>query len=146
MNVSTKIPSLSFPQSLSSVSDQSQTSLTATRPPDSPATEPTNSTPDLSSGPTLRQEIQIFTSTFLAILLAEIGDKTQVATLLMSAGSANPWIVFAGSSVALVATSLIGVLVGRWLATKISTRTLETGAGALLLVISVLLLWDVVHL
>ena len=88
----------------------------------------------------------IFSSTFLTIFLAEMGDKTQLATLLMSAQSQSPWVVFAGAAAALIATSLLGVLIGRWLATRLSPKTLETSAGALLLFISVMLLWDVVCL
>lgn len=87
----------------------------------------------------------IFSSTFLTIFLAEMGDKTQLATLLMSAESHSPWVVFAGAATALIATSLLGVLIGRWLATRLAPKTLETSAGALLLFISVMLLWDVVH-
>ncbi|HAA29670.1 MAG TPA: hypothetical protein DCE56_20715 [Cyanobacteria bacterium UBA8553] len=86
----------------------------------------------------------IFCSTFLTIFLAEMGDKTQLATLLMSAQSQSPWVVFAGAAAALIATSLLGVIIGRWLATRLSPKTLETSAGALLLFISVMLLWDVV--
>ena len=87
---------------------------------------------------------KVFGSTFVTIFLAEMGDKTQLATLLMSAQSQSPWVVFAGAAAALVATSLLGVLIGRWLATRLSPKTLETAAGALLLFISALLLWDVV--
>jgi putative Ca2+/H+ antiporter (TMEM165/GDT1 family) len=86
----------------------------------------------------------IFSSTFLTIFLAEMGDKTQLATLLISAESHSPWVVFAGAAAALIATSLLGVLLGRWLANRLSPRTLKTSAGALLLFISVMLLWDVV--
>ncbi len=78
-------------------------------------------------------------------VLAEMGDKTQLATLLMSAESQSPWVVFAGASVALIATSLMGVLLGRWLAKHLSPKTLEASAATLLLFISVLLLWDVVN-
>jgi Uncharacterized protein family UPF0016 len=46
---------------------------------------------------------------------------------------------------ALVATSLIGVLLGRWLAQRVPPRTLEVAAGILLLVLAVLLVWDVVQ-
>ena len=74
-----------------------------------------------------------------------MGDKTQLATLLMSAESHSPWVVFAGAASALVATSLLGVLIGRWIATRLSPKTIETAAGVLLLFISVSLLWDVVH-
>ncbi len=88
----------------------------------------------------------IFTSTFLTIFLAEIGDKTQLTTLLMSAESQSPWIVFAGAAMALITTSLLGVLIGRWMANRLSPKTMETVAGTLLLLISVMLLWDVVQL
>jgi putative Ca2+/H+ antiporter (TMEM165/GDT1 family) len=87
----------------------------------------------------------VFSSTFLTIFLAEMGDKTQVATLLMSAESQSPWLVFAGAAMALIATSLVGVLLGRWLATRLSPKTLDMAAGACLLFVSVMLLWDVVH-
>ncbi len=89
--------------------------------------------------------LTVFTSTFLTIFLAEMGDKTQMATLLMSAESKSPWVVFAGAGTALIATSLIGVLLGRWLSTKLSPKTIESLAGASLLFISVMLLWEVVQ-
>ena len=85
----------------------------------------------------------IFGSTFVTIFLAEIGDKTQLAILLMTAESRNPWIVFAGAGLALIATSLLGILLGRWLASRIAPRTLERAAGAILLAISAILLWEV---
>lgn len=87
----------------------------------------------------------VFSSTFLTIFLAEMGDKTQVATLLMSAQSQSPWIVFAGAATALIATSLIGVLLGRWLANKFSPKTLDRAAGLSLLFVSLTLLWDVMQ-
>ncbi len=87
-----------------------------------------------------------FFSTFITIFLAEMGDKTQLATLLLSAQSRSPWLVFAGAGSALIATSLVGVLLGRFLAKVLSPKTLDIAAGGLLMVISILLLWDTVHL
>jgi putative Ca2+/H+ antiporter (TMEM165/GDT1 family) len=87
----------------------------------------------------------VFGSTFITIFLAELGDKTQVATLLMSAESHAPWLVFAGAASALVATSLIGVLLGQWLSTRLSPRTLDVSAGITLLLVAAMLLWDVVQ-
>lgn len=87
---------------------------------------------------------QVFLSTFITILLAELGDKTQLTTLLMSAESQKPWIVFLGAGSALVLTSLLGVLLGRWLATQIQPRTLNVAAGLLLITIAATILIDVV--
>lgn len=86
----------------------------------------------------------IFSSTFLTIFLAEMGDKTQLATLLMSAESQSPWIVFAGAAIALIATSLIGVLVGCWVAKRLSPKTLDLSVALLLLVITGSLIADVI--
>lgn len=90
----------------------------------------------------IKAEVQIFLSTFLTIFLAEIGDKTQLAILLMSAESQSPWLVFLGAGLALIATSLCGVLLGKWLSTRISPKALDKSAGLLLLLISGLLAWE----
>lgn len=82
-------------------------------------------------------------TTFITIFLAEIGDKTQLSTLLMSAESHAPWLVFLGSGTALVTTSLLGVLLGGFIASKLSPKTVEKSAGVMLLLISVMLFWDV---
>ena len=96
--------------------------------------------------PTLKQSsVPIFGSTFLTIFLAEFGDKTQLSTLLMSAESQSPWIVFLGAGTALIATSLLGVILGQWLAKRFTPKTLETAAGASLLLISAMLFWDVMQ-
>ncbi|MEY3223072.1 MAG: hypothetical protein RLZZ203_1928 [Cyanobacteriota bacterium] len=87
----------------------------------------------------------VFGTTFITIFLAEIGDKTQLSTLLMSAESHAPWVVFLGSGVALITTSLLGVLLGGWIATKLSPKTVEKSAGVMLLLISIMLVWDVIQ-
>ncbi|MEI6442085.1 MAG: TMEM165/GDT1 family protein [Nostocales cyanobacterium ELA583] len=87
----------------------------------------------------------VFGTTFITIFLAEIGDKTQLSTLLMSAESHAPWVVFAGSGAALITTSLLGVLLGGWISTKLSPKTVEKSAGVMLLLISLMLVWDVIQ-
>ena len=114
------------------------------------AIAPPTESKELSSPPTNSPEDDcsqwtIFASTFATILLAEIGDKPQVTTLLMTAQSHSPWIVFAGAGSALVLTSLLGVLLGQWLAQRISPKTLEIAAGASLLVIATTLFWEIFH-
>jgi putative Ca2+/H+ antiporter (TMEM165/GDT1 family) len=87
----------------------------------------------------------VFATTFVTIFFAEFGDKTQLSTLLMSAESQSPWIVFGGAAIAMVTTSLLGVLLGCWIATRIAPRTVEKLASVSLLLISMMLLWDVVQ-
>jgi putative Ca2+/H+ antiporter (TMEM165/GDT1 family) len=86
----------------------------------------------------------VFSSTFLTIFLAEMGDKTQLVTLLMSAESQSPWIVFIGAAVALIATSLIGVLIGYWLSKKLAPQVLDLSVAMLLLAIAAWLISDVI--
>jgi putative Ca2+/H+ antiporter (TMEM165/GDT1 family) len=79
----------------------------------SPAAEPaatTNGASELpASGAITRGGFWgCFASTFATIFLAELGDKTQVTTLLISAQSGQPWVVFLGAGTALIATSLLG--------------------------------------
>ncbi|MEH2068074.1 MAG: TMEM165/GDT1 family protein [Nostoc sp.] len=90
-----------------------------------------------------KSALVVFGTTFITIFLAEIGDKTQLSTLLMSAESHSPWIVFLGSAAALITTSLLGVLLGGWIATRLSPKTVEKSAGVMLLLISLMLFWDV---
>lgn len=95
--------------------------------------------------PDWKLHLKVFTSTFLTIFLAELGDKTQVTTLLMAAESHSPWVVFAGAGAALIATSAIGVWLGCWLAKRVSPQVLERSVGFLLLGISALLFLDVIR-
>jgi putative Ca2+/H+ antiporter (TMEM165/GDT1 family) len=61
----------------------------------------------------------------------------------MSAESQSPWSVFLGSAAALITTSLLGVLLGHWLANRVAPKTIKTLAGVTLLLISITLFWDV---
>ena len=56
--------------------------------------------------------LSLLLSTFITIFIAELGDKTQLATLTMSGTSTKPLAVFLGSSTALVLASLVGALAG----------------------------------
>lgn len=66
----------------------------------------------------------------MAVFLAEIGDKTQLATMLFSADrEVNKWMVFAGSASALVLAAAIGVMVGAQLERFVKPQTLKLIAG-----------------
>ncbi|MFM8673595.1 MAG: TMEM165/GDT1 family protein [Vulcanococcus sp.] len=89
----------------------------------------------------------VFLTTFTTVFLAELGDKTQLAALLLSAQSGRPMLVFLGASLALICSSLVGVLLGRWLAKAMPPHQLERLAGLLMVALG---LWlgrqAVVHL
>ncbi|MGY2975027.1 Ca2+/H+ antiporter, TMEM165/GDT1 family [Thermostichus sp. MS-CIW-37] len=78
---------------------------------------------------------------FGSILLAEMGDKTQLATLLLSARSQNAGVIFLGAAAALISTSLIGVWAGAWVARLIPPRWIKTLAGVGFVVMGLVLLW-----
>jgi putative Ca2+/H+ antiporter (TMEM165/GDT1 family) len=115
--------------------------MTATKPSDielTPATATGENQPSWSFW-------TVFSSTFLTIFFAELGDKTQLATLLMSAESRSPWVVFAGAATALIATSLLGVSIGWWIARRLSKEILNISVALLLLLITGLLLGDILY-
>ncbi len=77
---------------------------------------------------------RLLASTFLMILLAELGDKTQLATLALAAGSESRVAVFLGAAGALVATSAIAVLLGDAVSQVIPALWLKRAAGVAFLV------------
>ena len=85
----------------------------------------------------------IFLTTFTTIFIAELGDKTQIATLMLSAESGKPSIVFIGSSLALISSSVVGVLIGKWLSKKISPNKFSFFTGLLMMLISIILGYDI---
>ena len=87
--------------------------------------------------------LSIFITTFTTIFIAELGDKTQLATLMLSAESGKPIIVFIGSSLALISSSVVGVLIGKWLSKRISPSKFEFFTGFLMIVISLFLAYDI---
>lgn len=72
----------------------------------------------------------VFSSVFVTVFLAEIGDKTQLATMLFATKEGtSKWAIFFGSAAALVLAAGIGVLVGEQLGKWISPKTLKWIAG-----------------
>jgi putative Ca2+/H+ antiporter (TMEM165/GDT1 family) len=78
---------------------------------------------------------KLFATTFGLIFLAEIGDKTQLATLSLASGTSARWTVFAGSALALVATSAIAVLAGEAIGRVVPEVWLRRLAGVAFLVL-----------
>ncbi|MGQ9837313.1 MAG: TMEM165/GDT1 family protein [Cyanobacteriota bacterium] len=95
-----------------------------------------------ASSPVEGSKPQLWFMTFLTVFVAEMGDKTQLATLLMSAQSKSPWAIFLGSASALVTASLLSVLLGEGLGQVIPSDWLQWLAGAGFLVIGGYVLWQ----
>lgn len=79
-------------------------------------------------------------TTFLMVFVAELGDKTQLATMLLAAESRSLWPVFIGSAGALVLSSLLGVLAGEALTRVISPQVLRAVAGIGFVILGVVML------
>jgi putative Ca2+/H+ antiporter (TMEM165/GDT1 family) len=69
-----------------------------------------------------------------------MGDKTQIAAMTMAAEKRRPWEVFIAASLALIAVSAIGVVVGSALGQYLPLAWIKRGAGASFVVIGVLVL------
>jgi putative Ca2+/H+ antiporter (TMEM165/GDT1 family) len=77
---------------------------------------------------------KIFLTTLGTIFLAEIGDKTQLATILMTSKTGRPLAVFGGAVLALSLVTLIGVTVGEGLISTILAILKKGAAIAFILV------------
>ena len=76
-------------------------------------------------------DIKILLTVFAAVFVAELGDKTQLATLLFAADKdVSKLTVFIGASMALVVASGIGVLAGGFVSQYVSEKYLNYLAGA----------------
>ena len=83
--------------------------------------------------------LSILITSFSTIFLAELGDKTQLATLILSAQSGRPLIVFIGAALALISTSLLGVLIGRWIANNLPRQRFTVVSGIVMLSLGIYL-------
>ncbi|WP_448211318.1 TMEM165/GDT1 family protein [Colwellia sp. MEBiC06753] len=86
---------------------------------------------------------RVFFTIFASVFIAELGDKTQLATMLFAAdGSSSKWMVFAAASAALVVASAIGVLAGTFLSAYISEKLLAYIAGVGFIIIGAVTIYQ----
>ena len=83
---------------------------------------------------------KIFGTAFLTLFVAELGDKTQLAVITMTASTESKLSIFLGASLGLVAVTLVGVLVGGVLSQYVPTEWLQRIVAAAFIVIGVLML------
>ena len=87
-------------------------------------------------------DLRVLLTTFGIIFLAEMGDKTQLAAMTMSAQTKKPWAVFIGSALALTAVSAIGVVVGGFIGNYLPLEWIKRAAAVMFIIIGVLILLD----
>ena len=82
-----------------------------------------------------------FWTTFGTLFLAEMGDKTQLAAITLSAQTRSPLSVFLGAALALALVSLIGVGIGTVLGDYLPENIIRKVAAAAFIIIGILMLW-----
>jgi putative Ca2+/H+ antiporter (TMEM165/GDT1 family) len=88
-------------------------------------------------------DLKVLLTVFVTVFIAELGDKTQLATMLYAADrDVDKLTVFLGASGALILTSALGVLAGGFIAQFISERVLAYVAGAGFILVGV---WTIVR-
>lgn len=84
---------------------------------------------------------QAFAATFATVFLAELGDKTQIATINFAAKGLPPLSVFAGSAAALLLAALLGTGLGNLFSRFINPDILSRISGVVFIVMGVLVLF-----
>jgi putative Ca2+/H+ antiporter (TMEM165/GDT1 family) len=88
-------------------------------------------------------KLELFATVFATVFVAELGDKTQLATLLYAAKAENPKLtIFAASAAALVLSAAIGVGAGSIVAQYVSPKLLARVAGVGFIAIGVFTIYS----
>ncbi len=85
---------------------------------------------------------KVILSAFWAIFLAELGDKTQLAVLTLSAESKKPVSVFLGAILAFAVITLLGAILGDAITRLIPAHIIEKIAGIAFIIIGILILFE----
>lgn len=85
-------------------------------------------------------DLKAFAVTFGLVFLAELGDKTQLTTMMLASRSRAPWLIFMAAGMALLLSTLIGAMFGEALGRLVPGRWMQVGAGAAFVLIGALLL------
>ncbi|MCK4539359.1 MAG: TMEM165/GDT1 family protein [Candidatus Krumholzibacteria bacterium] len=87
-------------------------------------------------------DIKVLLTVFWTVLFAELGDKTQIATLLFASDSdTHTFSVFLGASLALLVTSALAVIFGNYLSQHLHPRLMSSIAGAGFVVIGIFMIF-----
>lgn len=86
-------------------------------------------------------EWKIFWMAFTTLFLAEIGDKTQLAVIAMTAKTKGFVSIFLGASLALVVVTLLGVLVGSFITEYVPVEWVQRVVAVIFIGVGVLMLF-----
>jgi len=84
---------------------------------------------------------KIFGTAFITLFLAELGDKTQLAVITMTASTESKISIFLGASAALVVVTILGVVFGGVLSQYVPTEWLQRIVASAFIVIGLLMLF-----
>jgi putative Ca2+/H+ antiporter (TMEM165/GDT1 family) len=87
--------------------------------------------PDAPGAVAARGRRGAFVATLIAFFIAEIGDKTQLATVALAAGYANLGPVVAGTTIGMLAANTPVVFLGKAFADRLPLRAIHVGAAGL---------------
>ena len=85
---------------------------------------------------------KLLATTFGTLFVAELGDKTQLACMLMTAKTQKPWTVFLGSSLALVLVSFLGVMFAQFICQYVAPSVIKKIAAVAFVFMGVLIFFD----
>jgi putative Ca2+/H+ antiporter (TMEM165/GDT1 family) len=83
------------------------------------------------------QKLGVFGATFITFFLAEMGDKTQIATIALAAHYASPLMVVAGTTIGMLLADVPAVFAGDKLATKIPMKLVHSIAAAIFAILGI---------
>ncbi len=82
-----------------------------------------------------------FLATFVAFFVAEIGDKTQIATVALGAAYPNLVMVVGGTTLGMLAANVPVVFLGHAFAQRLPLKVIHVGASVLFLGLGALFIW-----
>lgn len=85
-------------------------------------------------------DVKLFLSTFMLVFLAELGDKTQLATFCLAANNESKLSVFLGAAGALVLTSILAVLLGLGCGKIVPQHYIKLSAGILFIIFGAIMI------
>ena len=81
-----------------------------------------------------------FWSTFALMAMMELGDKTQLSIIALSAEYGEPWLILIGSVLAFVVVTLAGVLLGAEIGKRVPERYIKLGSAAIFIIFGLIFL------